>query len=105
MLSSNHAVAVSPLVNDIADSLGWLLWEAPFPLAVSYATIAINLRYVCECNNNGHIHPFEAHFQLTMVAMSNIMLAFLPSQHDNALNMLGFYLGELWGHRMSFAMQ
>jgi hypothetical protein len=103
LLSSNHAVAVPPLVNDIADSLGWLLWEAPFPLAVLYATIAINLHYVCECNNNGHIHPFEAHFELTMVTMGNIMLAFLPSQYDNAVNMLRFYLGECWGHRISFA--
>ena len=46
MLSSNRVVAVPPLVNDIADSLGWLLWEAPFPLATSYATIAIKLRWM-----------------------------------------------------------
>jgi hypothetical protein len=82
--------------------LGWLLWEAPFPLATSYATIAINLRYVCECNNNGHIHPFEAHFMLVMLAMSNIMLAFLPAQHDNAMMMLRLYLGNRWGRRISF---
>jgi hypothetical protein len=91
----------TPLINDIADSLTWLLWEAPFPLVVSYVTIAINLHYVCEYNNNGHTHPFEARFQLTMLAMNNLMLAFLPSQHNNAMAMLRFYLGEQWGQRIS----
>jgi hypothetical protein len=102
MLSSNCVVAVPPFVNDIADSLGWLLWEVPFSLATSYATIAINLFYVCECNNNGHIHPFVAHFKLVMLAMSNIMPAFLPAQHENAMIMLRLYLGKQWGHRISF---
>ena len=103
LLSSSRAIAVPPIVNDIAESLPWLLWEAPFPLMVSYPTIAINLRYVCDFNNNAHINPDDAHYQLTMLAMKNIVLSFLPAQHDRAMMMLRFYLGDRWGHRISFA--
>jgi hypothetical protein len=90
----SHAIAVPPLVKDIVESLPWLLWEAPFPLATSDATIAINLHYVCKFNNNGHNPPCEAHFQLTMVAMSKIMLAFSSAQHGNAMIMVQCYLVE-----------
>lgn len=59
--SSSHAIGAPPLINDLAESLPWLLWEVPFLLATSYVTITINLQHVCECKNNGHIHPSEAH--------------------------------------------
>jgi hypothetical protein len=86
LLASSHAIAVPFLVNDIAESLPWLL--APFPLTTCYALIAINLCNVCEFNNNGHIPLQEAHFQLTMFVMSNIMHAFSSAQHGNAMIML-----------------
>jgi hypothetical protein len=102
LLASSHALAVPPLVNDIAESLPWLLWEAPFPLTTCYTLIAINLLNVCEFNNNGHIPPREAHFQLTMFAMGNIMHAFSSAHHGNAMIMLRYYIGERWGQRISF---
>jgi hypothetical protein len=94
LFSCSHAIAVPPLVNDIAESLTWLLREVQCSLAISYDTIAINLQYVCECNNNGHTQPFESHFKLKMLPMGNIMLAFLPALHENAMMMLRFYHGE-----------
>jgi hypothetical protein len=81
LLGSSHAIAVPLLVNDIAESLPWLLWEAPFPLTTCYALIAINFCNVCKFNNNGRIPPREAHFQLTMFVMGNIMHAFSSPQH------------------------
>jgi hypothetical protein len=39
---------------------------------------------------------------LVMFAISTIMLAFLPAQHKNATMMLRHYLGNQWGHRISF---
>ncbi len=74
----------------------------PFLLATSYVTITINLQHVCECKNIGDIHPSEAHLQLKMLAMGNIMLVISPAQHENAMIMLNLYLNEQWGHRISF---
>jgi hypothetical protein len=36
-----------------------------------------------------------------MLVTGNIMLACLPAQHENALILLIFYLGDPWGHRIS----
>ncbi len=47
-LASNHAVPVPPLVNDIAESLQWLLSEASIPLGYCYRDMLLNLGIVCD---------------------------------------------------------
>jgi hypothetical protein len=79
----------------------WLLWEAPFPLATSYVVIAINLQYACDHSSSDYIHPLEAHFKITLFAMSNIMRAFPPDNDVNAMAMLRPYLWNQWGQSIS----
>lgn len=62
LLSSNHALPVVPFVNDVAESLSWLLAEASYPLITSYTTIA-NLHRVCDFSRNNHIQLFETQFR------------------------------------------
>ena len=99
LLSSHCALPVPPLVDDIAETLSWLLTEAPFPFATAYASIARCLLCVCQ----HQIHPVEAHFKITMIAMSNILLVFPPVLYDHAMEELRRYLQNRWGERISFA--
>ncbi len=84
LLSSHHAVQVPPTVNDIAEALPWILWEAPHPVVCAYPAFAKNLYRVCMINNH-HIHPYEAHFILTMTVAANILKAYLWEQGGLAL--------------------
>jgi hypothetical protein len=62
LISSNHVVADPAIMNNIADSLTWLLsFEAPHLLQVSYHGIAQSFHLVCEFRSLAHIHPLDAH--------------------------------------------
>ena len=100
LVSSNRAVPVPPLVNDVADALSWILAEAPLPIRCSYPVVAISLYHVCVITDT-HIHPFQAHFELTMIAMSCVLRSFLASQYDGAILLVKSFLSNRWGHRIS----
>jgi hypothetical protein len=72
LVSLNHAVPVPPLVNNVDNTLRWILAEAPLPIWCSYPVVAISLYHVCVITNK-HIHPFQAHFELRMIAMSCVL--------------------------------
>ena len=101
LLTPGRAVAVPPLVDDIADALIWLLDDAPIPLRCTYKVVANNLLRVCIINDD-HIHPFEAHFRLTMVA-STILIHKYFSHEDDAMieQSVKDYVRLHWGHRIS----
>jgi hypothetical protein len=103
LLSLNRAVQVPPTVNDIAEALTWILWEAPHPLVCGYPAIAKALYRVCVINNN-HIHPNEAHFILTMIAGANVLSANLRDQDgfDIAMGFLERYLNDSYGQRIRY---
>jgi hypothetical protein len=100
LVSSNHAVPVPPLINDVADALRWILAEAPLPIRCSYPVVAISLYHVCVITNM-HIHPFQVHFELTMIAMSCVLRLILASQYDGAMLLVKSFSSNLWGQRIS----
>ncbi len=103
LVSAHRAVQVPPTVNDIAESLPWILWEAPNPVVCAYPAIAKNLYRVCVINNN-HIHPHEAHFLLTMIAGANILQAYLCTQDGFGI-VMGFlerHLNDHYGQRIRY---
>ncbi len=100
LLSSSQVLAVPPILDDIATSLTWLLLEAPYPLSTSYADVAINLQYACDCQDD-FIHPLEAHFKIAVFALSNLMRAFSPEKEVIAMAILRPYLSNRWGRRIS----
>jgi hypothetical protein len=100
LISSRRAVVVPPMVDDIAEALTWILWEAPQPIVCSYAAIIINLYDVCTFGNTS-IHIREAHFKLTMMAMHCVLYCYFPhTQHADAITMLGYHLCHQWGERI-----
>ena len=54
---------VPPMVDDIAEALTWILWDAPQPIGCSYALIIINLYDICTFGSTS-MHIREAHFRV-----------------------------------------
>jgi hypothetical protein len=104
LLDMNGAVAIPPHVNDIADTLPWLLQDAPIPLLLTYRVVAVNLGYVCDWSGSIHIHPYDAHFKIASNAMSKVLNQFFsPVIYNDAMNLLRSYFADRWGDGISFA--
>lgn len=104
LLASDRAVAIPPVVDDIADSLTWLLRDAPSPLKSCYVCVLANLRWVCcDRNDKRHIPPHEAHARIAVIAMSRVVRETIPSMYFEALNYVRNFMVHTWGDRISFA--
>jgi hypothetical protein len=102
LLASNRALSVPPLLNEIVESLTWLLMEAPLSLRVCYHSVSKALQLVCDCRDSAHIDPREAHEKITMIVMSNVMSAFSPRFYPSAHDLLKSYIRSRWGEGISF---
>jgi hypothetical protein len=99
LFSMNRAVQVPPLVNDVAESLDWLVHSVPLPLAYCRRTIIVCLEEVCDFNSRSHIHLLNAHFSIMMVAMSTVLDNFFPaSVTDEAKEVTRDYMLMRWGN-------
>jgi hypothetical protein len=66
LLSSQHAVEVPPSMNNVADSLGWFLSEAPYPLNQLYHIVVKQL--YLSCQSGSHINLYF-HNKTILMAM------------------------------------
>ncbi len=70
LVNSGRAKDVPPVVDDIAETLCWLLEaRSPIPLQCIFNMISSHLLRVCDIRTH-HIHPFKAHFKLAAIAGS-----------------------------------
>ena len=100
LISSRRAVVVPPMVDDIAEALTWILWDAPQPIGCSYALIIINLYDICTFGSTS-MHIREAHFRLTLMAMSCVLYSYFShTQHAKAMILLTNHLNHQWGQRI-----
>jgi hypothetical protein len=101
LLLSGHAVVVPPMVNDIADALYWLQeMDSPVPLRCTYNVVARNLIRVC-INDDEHIHPFEAHSRLAILATFILLQTYFAQDDCTSLASATAYLEARWGNRLS----
>jgi hypothetical protein len=101
LLLSGHAVALPPMVNDIADALYWLQEiDSPVPLRCTYDIVAKNLLRVC-INDDEHIHPYEAHSWLAIFATFILLRTYFSLDDSTSLASARAYLEACWGNRLS----
>lgn len=101
LINSNRALQVPPLVNDIAESMQWLLTQAPVPLSYCYRAVAVNLLFVCDFTGEYHIYPYDAHLKIAMVCMNKLVYSFLHREVVVVANeAVTNYLTNRWGDRI-----
>jgi hypothetical protein len=98
LVLSGHAVTLPPMVDDIADALYWLqgIFSPPL-LRCTHSVIAKILMRVCIVDEE-HIHPFEAHFQLGMIA---IHVLFNTHWNELPRSAIRSYIELRWGQEIS----
>jgi hypothetical protein len=103
LISSGRALQVPPQVNDIAESLSWLMTsDAPVPLRSCFRGISVGLGLVCDFESSAHIHPLDAHLKIAAIAMNNMMAEFCPTFHSEANGIIMLYMHSRWGNQLSF---
>jgi hypothetical protein len=102
LVNSGRAHEVPPVVDDIAETLCWLLEaRSPIPLQCIFNMISSHLLRVCDIRTH-HIHPFKAHFKLAAIAGCIIGRAHfnLDTFPDAVVyDTVTHYLGVRWGRR------
>jgi hypothetical protein len=101
LLSSNCALEVPPIINDIAATLPWLLRSAPFPLLSCYMPIVVNLQFVADCQGDYHIHPFEAHLKISIVCINRMLFNYFSDPVSVVSNqVIQDYVADRWGNQI-----
>jgi hypothetical protein len=101
LLASGHAIALPPIVNDIADALYWLqATESPAPLRSIYHYISFNLMRVCVIDGS-HIHPLEAHYRLALISAVVMLKTIFENCVTQSIEDIKAYFENRWGERLS----
>jgi hypothetical protein len=103
LLGSDHVLPVPCIVDDIADSLSWLLEVEVFPLSLFYRLVVTQLLLVCDWQSPFHIHPYDAHYKIILfVARNFLQKYFAPCIFHEAVDLVTIHLRESWGARITF---
>jgi hypothetical protein len=71
LLSSEQAVSLPPIINDVADALYWLQdVYLPMVLRSTYNVLTYHLLHVCILNEQ-HIHPSDTQFWLAAINVTH----------------------------------
>jgi hypothetical protein len=100
LVLSGHAVALPPIVDDVADALYWLqgVFSPPL-LRCTHNVITKNLLRVCIVDEE-HIHPLEAHFILATIA---VHVLFNTHWNELPVSAIRDYVDLRWGREISSA--
>jgi hypothetical protein len=103
LLGSERVLPVPRIVDDIAESLRWLLEDEVFPLSPFYRLVVTQLLLVCDWQSPFHVHPYDAHYKIILiVAMNFLRKYFARSIFREAVNLVTLHLRESWGARITF---
>jgi hypothetical protein len=106
LIASSRAWELPPIVDDVADALGWLCTgNSPIQLRCIYDSVAVNLLRVCPRSRN-HLHPYSAHFKLAVIAGCDIARIYLHGRNlaynDAVYRAILDYVTNRWGEREIF---
>ena len=103
LLSSHHAVEVPPSMNNVADSLGWFLSEAPYPLNQLYHIVVKQL--YLSCQSGSHINLSDFHNKTILMAMKSCFRVDVAGPETSAIVMdsLKREIAHRWGDGVRFA--
>jgi len=71
LLGSDRVLPVPRVVDDIAESLRWLLEDETFPLSPFYKVVVTQLLLVCDWQFIFHVDPYDAHYTIIISTSSD----------------------------------
>jgi hypothetical protein len=103
LLGSERVLPVPHIVDDIAESLRWLLEDEVFPLSSFYKVMVTQLLLVCDWKSPFHVHPYDAHYKIiSIVAKRFLQKYFDHSIFHEVIYLVTLHLRESWGARITF---
>jgi hypothetical protein len=103
LLGSDRVLPVPSIVDDIVDSLSWLLEAEVFPLSPFYRLVVTQLLLVCDWQSPVHIHPYDAHYKIILCVARNFLRRyFARCIFHEAVELVTSHLREFWGARITF---
>jgi len=103
LLGLDRVLPVPRIVDDIAESLRWLLEDETFPLSPFYKVVVTQLLLVCDWQSIFHVDPYDAHYTIiSIVAQRFLEKYFDRSIYREAINLVTLHLRESWGARITF---
>jgi hypothetical protein len=102
-LGSDRVLPVPRIVDDIAESLRWLLEDEVFPLSPFYKVVVTQLLLVCDWRSPFHVHPYDAHYKIISIVVKRFLQKYFDrSIFHEAINSVTLHLRESWGARITF---
>jgi hypothetical protein len=103
LLGSERVLPVPRIVDDIAESLRWLLEDEVFPLSPFYKVVVTQLLLVCDWQSPFHVHPYDAHYKIIWIVAKHFLRKYFAcSIFREAINLVTLHLRESWGARITF---
>jgi hypothetical protein len=100
LLSSQRAVNIPSLLNNVAESLSWILETAPHPIAAAYHNI-VKILYLASIPGS-NVYLFDAHLKIVLGAVVDFLSCTLHEK-EGVLIASDLYLQQHWGGRLTIA--
>ena len=95
LLGSERVLPVPRIVDDIAESLRWLLEDEVFPLSPFYRLVVTQLLLVCDWQSPFHVHPYDAHYKIIWVVTKHFLQKYFDrSIFREGINLVTLHLRE-----------
>jgi hypothetical protein len=99
LLSSRRAIGIPSLLDNVAESLSWMLETAPFPIASAYSSIE-KMHYLA-CIPGSTMHLLDVHVKIVLAAVVKILTCAWEEALQGALIALHAYLQVCWENRFT----
>jgi hypothetical protein len=99
LLSSQHALSIPSLLNNVAESLSWILETAPLPIAAAYCNI-VRILYLASIPGS-NVYLFDAHLKIVLAAVVDFLSCTLDEK-EGVLIASDLYLQQRWEGRLTF---
>jgi hypothetical protein len=100
LLSTRRAISVPSVLENVAECLTWLLYDAPLPYSVCYHNIVQVLHLASHPDVN--LHTFDSHQKIILVAVVELLIPGSNSRLEEALQASQHYVQQHWGARLPF---
>jgi hypothetical protein len=99
LLSSQHALSIPSLLDNVAESLSWILETAPLPIAAACHNI-VRILYLTSIPGS-NVYLFDAHVKIVLAVVVDFLICAWDEALEKALIASHAYLQQHWEGRFT----